>query len=163
MRKHPELSVPERRRFGKSAETRDQALRRFRAGESVTDLARWLDLDPIQVRYMLMQERVEEGEVRAVATNPTAIAAALQAGGEFGTAPWVACRAGVTEYYVRRHSPPRRPSNQSNGSPLSSAREGGGERGPGVGGQPPGRAFGRARRRRVEWRRCSLAPMIYQR
>lgn len=105
MRKHPDLSVPERRRFGKTAETRAAALRRFRAGESVANIARRLDLDPIQVRYMLMQERVEDGEVPAVAPNPTAIAGALQAGGEFGTAPWVACRAGVTEHYVRRHSP----------------------------------------------------------
>lgn len=105
MRSHPELSVPERRRFGKSAQTRREALRRYRAGERLADIARWLELNHNQVRYLLMQERVEDGEVSAIAPSAVTIAAAREAGGEFGTAAWVACRAGVTENYVVRHSP----------------------------------------------------------
>jgi hypothetical protein len=57
------------------------------------------------VRYLLMQERVEDGEVSAIGTSPAAIVAALRAGGEFGTTAWVACRAGVVQNYVVRHDP----------------------------------------------------------
>lgn len=102
MRHHPELSVPERRHFGKSAETRAEALRRYRDGETLKSLADWLRLNETQVRYMLMQERVADGEVTRVAPTVEAVRAALDAGGEFGSPAWVACRAGVVENFVRR-------------------------------------------------------------
>jgi hypothetical protein len=102
MRHHPELSVPERSRFGKSAETCVEALRRYRDGASHSDIARWLRLSPTQVRYLLMQQRVEDGEVARVDPTRGAIRAALDRGGEFGTIAWVACRAGVVENYVQR-------------------------------------------------------------
>lgn len=102
MRQHPELEVLERRRFGQSAETCGEALRRFRDGASQAEIARWLGLSPTQVRYMLMQERVEDGEVPRIARNREAIQEALDRGGEFGKVPWVACRATVVEDCVRR-------------------------------------------------------------
>lgn len=102
MRQHPELDVPERRHFGKSPATRREALRRHRDGDSLESIARWLGLNKNQVRYLLVQERVEDGEVPRVAANPEAIRAALARGGEFATVPWVACRAGVVENHVRR-------------------------------------------------------------
>lgn len=102
MREHPELSVTEKRRFGLSARTRAEALRRFRAGDSRAALAQSLRLNEIQVRYLLMQERVEDGEVPRLAANSEAICEALECGGEYGTPPWVACRAGVTLNIVKR-------------------------------------------------------------
>jgi hypothetical protein len=102
MREHPELGVPERRSFGKSAQTRVEALRRYRDGDSQAAIARWLELNHNQVRYLLMQERVEDGEVPRVAPSRRAIREALDRGGEFGTVPWVACRAGVVDSYVER-------------------------------------------------------------
>jgi hypothetical protein len=102
MRRHPDLSVSEKRRFGKSPQTCAEALRRFRAGSSQAEIARWLKLSPLQVRYMLMQERVEDGEVSAVAPTTSAIGKALEDGGEFGSSAWVACRPGVVENYVVR-------------------------------------------------------------
>ena len=102
MRRHLDLSVPERRRFGLEKKTRKEALRRFRAGDSQADIARWLGLNHNQVRYLLMQERVEDGEVAAVAPTASAIREALDEGGEFRTSAWVACRAGVVENAVAR-------------------------------------------------------------
>jgi hypothetical protein len=102
MRRHPDLSVREKRRFGKSPQTCAEALRRHRAGTSEAEIARWLKLGPNQVRYLLMQERVEDGEVSAVAPTASAIRKALEDGGEFGSSAWVACRAGVVENDVVR-------------------------------------------------------------
>src|SRR4051794_37219158 len=102
MRQHPELAVQERRRFGKSEYTRVEALRRFRAGDSLASIARWLGLSVIQTRYLVIQERVEDGEVSRVAPDAEAIRSALDQGGEFGTNAWVACRAFVVENQVRR-------------------------------------------------------------
>ena len=102
MRRHPKLSVLERRRFGKSAHTCAEALRRYREGAGQGDIALWLGLSPTQVRYLLMQERVEDGEVPRVAPTRGAIREALDRGGEFGTVAWVACRAGVVDNHVRR-------------------------------------------------------------
>lgn len=102
MREHPELAVLEKRRFGKSAETCAEALRRSRDGATLAEIASWLDLGPTQVRYMLMQERVEDGEVPRVPANREGIQEALDQGGEFGTVPWVACRATVVDSEVER-------------------------------------------------------------
>src|SRR5687767_4563539 len=102
MRRHLNLSVPERRRFGLKKETRKEALRRFRAGDSQANIARWLGLNHNQFRYLLMQERVEDGEVPAVAPTASAIRRAVEEGGELGSSAWVACRAGVVENEVVR-------------------------------------------------------------
>lgn len=102
MREHPELSVPERRHFGKSEQTRVEALRRYRNGDKFATIAKWLGLNHNQVRYLLMQERVADGEVPRISPTAEAVRAALDAGGEFDSAAWVACRAGVVEDYVRR-------------------------------------------------------------
>jgi hypothetical protein len=49
-----------------------------------------------------MQERVEDGEVAAVAPTASVIRKALDKGGEFRSSAWVACRAGVVENAVAR-------------------------------------------------------------
>lgn len=59
---------------------------------------------------MLMQERVEDGEVPRVAPNREAILAALDQGDEFGTVPWVACRATLVDNDVKRVRESRKPS-----------------------------------------------------
>jgi hypothetical protein len=100
MRRHPQLSVREKRRFGKSAQTCEEALRRHHAGSSQAEIASWLELSPLQVRYLLMQQRVEDGEVPTVAPSLPAIRKALEDGGEFGSSAWVACRADVVENFV---------------------------------------------------------------
>jgi hypothetical protein len=102
VRRRPDLSVPEKRRFGKSTQTCEEALRQYRAGSSQAEISRRLKLSPLQVRYLLMQQRVQDGEVPAVAPTLTAIRKALEDGGEFSSSAWVACRAGVVETFVVR-------------------------------------------------------------
>ena len=99
---HLDLDVLKRGRFRLADQRRAEALKRHRDGDSFADIARWLGLNHNQVRYLIMQERVEDGEVPRVANNSDAIREALEGGGEFGTPAWVACRAGVIQNDVVR-------------------------------------------------------------
>lgn len=96
------LTVAERRLQGASLGDRRKAVKMVNGGDSINDVAEFLDMSPIKAKYLVMQQQVEDGDVPAIKpTDEKAILKALKADDDYSSVAWIACRTGLADGKVK--------------------------------------------------------------